>query len=79
MKIIIFFFLIPVVRDNFSIDFVVNGDKIDHNGHTDPVADDVEAGKDFFNTAVDVAHLHFEARLTVLSYIMDVDNKKQPT
>ena len=77
--IIILLFTIPIVRDNFSIDSVVDSDKINHDGKAEPVAEDVEAGKDFFDTAVDVTHLHLEARLTILSYEMYVDNQQQPT
>ena len=72
----IFFFLIPEVRDNFPIDSVVDGDEIDHDGKADPVAQNVEAGEDFLDTTVDVTHLHFETRLTILSDKVDVDNQQ---
>ena len=71
-------FTIPIVWNNISINFVVDDDKIGHDGETGPMAEDVEAGKDFFYAAVDVAHLHLEAWLAVLSYKMDVNNKKHP-
>ena len=51
---------IPIVWDNITINSVVNDDKTDHDGDTDPVAEDVEAGKDFFHAAIDVAHLNLE-------------------
>ena len=42
------------------------------------MAEHVEAWKDFFYTAVDVGHLHFETCLTILSYKVDENNKQQP-
>ena len=66
--------IIVKVPYNFSVYIVVNDDKIGNDGDTNPVAEDVEAGKDFFNAAVSVAHLHLEARLAVLSNVVDVNN-----
>ena len=66
---------IPIVWENISIDSVVDGEKIGHESETYPVAEDVEAAKDFFNTAVSGAHLNLEAWLAVLSYEVAVNNK----
>ena len=70
--------LIFIVKDNFSINPVVNGDYTDHNGQTDPVTEDVEAGKDFLYAAVDIIHLDLESRFAVLSYKVNENYHKQP-
>ena len=67
-----------VVWDNISIYSVVDYDSTGDDDETGPVADDVEAGKDFFYATVDITHLYLEAWLAVLSYEVDVNNKKQP-
>ena len=71
-------FIIVIVFDNISIYFVINDDKIGHDCHTDPVAENVEAGKNFFHAAIYIAHFNFEARLAVHSDEVDVNNKKHP-
>ena len=69
---------IQIVRENISINFVVDDDKTGDDGETNPVTEDVEAAKDFFYATVSVAHFHFEALLPVLSYEVAVNNKQQP-
>ena len=71
-------FTIPIARDNITINLVVYDDKIGDDGETDPVADDVEAAKDFFHAAVSVPHLNFKAWLAILSYEVAVNNEQQP-
>ena len=69
---------IQIVRENISINFVVDDDKIGDDGETYPVTDDVEAAEDFFHAAVSGVHLNLKAWLAVLSYEVAVNNKKQP-
>ena len=52
--------IITIDRDNISINFVVNDCVINHDGNRDPVAEDVEAGENFLDSAVQVPHLYLE-------------------
>ena len=64
--------------DNISIYFDVNDDKIGHDSHTDPVGKDVDAGEDFFDTAISVEHLNLESGLAVLSDEVHEHNQQHP-
>ena len=65
-----------IARHNVTINFVVDDQEIKHNCQTGPVAKDVEAGEHFLDTAINIAHCHFKARLAVLSDKVDVDDQQ---
>ena len=70
--------IILIFRDNISINFVVNDCVINHDGNRGPVAEDVEGGENFLDSAVQVPHLYLETWSAIRSYEMNEDNHFQP-
>ena len=58
--------IIGSFRDNFSINYVFNGEQAEHNSKAYPVAEYVEEGKDLLQAAVNRVHLDLETGFAVL-------------